>query len=85
MACESSLSLACHVPPVTLVNGSYPSRAEYTEGWSLFLLSHFTGHGIFLTLTLYSDSHLPTLRLEIDVIILILCKVQVGVINDSNF
>lgn len=44
----------------------------------------FHGAWNFSHLTLYSDSHLPTLRLEIDVIILILCKVQVGVINDSK-
>lgn len=32
MASESSLSLACRVPSVTLVNGSYTARAEYKAG-----------------------------------------------------
>lgn len=32
MAAESSPSLACHVPSVTFVNGSYPVRAGYMAG-----------------------------------------------------
>lgn len=32
VAAESSPSLACHVPSVTFVNGSYPVRAGYMAG-----------------------------------------------------
>lgn len=69
MAAESSLSLACHVPSVTSVNGSYPARAGYMAGVEFVPFVSF--HRAWDFLTEAQNRH---------VLLLILYKVQAAMI-----